>query len=177
MAKQLGRLADVVRRPGASQRRPRVNVSRRRHRLAVKRCRAWPPSGDRARRRRAASADNRIVDLAREDIDLATTSSAPMPAPPGAALLFEEEVFPVAAPGNTRRSCLPSLRPDLAKADAAGLRQQHKAVVQWEALADPDSGLICPTRAVLEFNQYDQLITREDGRGTSPWGAARWWDI
>ncbi|MCC6658823.1 MAG: LysR family transcriptional regulator, partial [Rhodocyclaceae bacterium] len=95
----LERLAEVCAGLRAGRRRPRVTVS-----AAVGIASLWlvprlaafqeaEPDID-----VRLSADNRMVALAREDIDLALRYIAPDAAPSGASLLFEEEVFPVAAP-------------------------------------------------------------------------------
>lgn len=168
VAETLGRLADVCAGLRASQRRPRVNVS-----AAVGIASLWlvprlaafqeiEPDVD-----VRLSADNRMVDLAREDIDLALRYIHPDAAPPGAALLFEEEVFPVAAPKLAAK--LPAvLRPeDLAKLTLLAFDNGHKAPwFSWEPWLVGLGLAHDRPKAVLEFNQYDQLIrAAEDGRG------------
>ncbi|MEZ5618656.1 MAG: LysR substrate-binding domain-containing protein [Rhodocyclaceae bacterium] len=168
VAETLGRLADVCAGLRASQRRPRVNVS-----AAVGIASLWlvprlaafqeiEPDVD-----VRLSADNRMVDLAREDIDLALRYIHPDAAPPGAALLFEEEVFPVAAPKLAAK--LPAvLRPeDLAKLTLLAFDNGHKAPwFSWEPWLIGLGLAHARPKAVLEFNQYDQLIrAAEDGRG------------
>lgn len=168
VAETLGRLADVCAGLRASQRRPRVNVS-----AAVGIASLWlvprlaafqeiEPDVD-----VRLSADNRMVDLAREDIDLALRYIHPDAAPPDAALLFEEEVFPVAAPKLAAK--LPAvLRPeDLAKLTLLAFDNGHKAPwFSWEPWLIGLGLAHARPKAVLEFNQYDQLIrAAEDGRG------------
>ena len=79
------------------------------------------------------SADNRIVDLDHEDIDLALRYVSPDNAPSGSVLLFEEEVFPVAAPELAAR--LPAtLRPeDLAQVSLLAFEHGHQAPwLSWD---------------------------------------------
>jgi LysR family glycine cleavage system transcriptional activator len=168
VADVLARLADVCAGLRATQRRPRVNVS-----AAVGIASLWlvprlsafqeiEPDVD-----VRLSADNRMVDLEREDIDLALRYIHPDAAPPGACLLFEEVVFPVAAPKLAAR--LPAvLRPaDIANLTLLAFDNGHKAPwFSWEPwLAGLGLAQSRP-KAVLEFNQYDQLIrAAEDGRG------------
>jgi DNA-binding transcriptional LysR family regulator len=168
VAETLARLADVCAGLRASQRRPRVNVS-----AAVGLASLWlvprlaafqeiEPDVD-----VRLSADNRMVDLAREDIDLALRYIHPDTAPPGATLLFEEEVFPVAAPKLAAK--LPAvLRPeDLSKLTLLAFDNGHKAPwFSWEPWLVGLGLAHARPKAVLEFNQYDQLIrAAEDGRG------------
>ncbi|HEX8989995.1 MAG TPA: LysR family transcriptional regulator, partial [Rhodocyclaceae bacterium] len=98
-SEMLTRLAEVCAGLKAARRRPRVTVS-----AAVGISSLWlvprlaafqeaEPDLD-----VLISADNRMVDLEREDIDLALRYVSPDTAPPGATLLFNEVVFPVASP-------------------------------------------------------------------------------
>lgn len=169
VAETLGRLAEVCAGLKAAQRRPRVNVS-----AAVGIASLWlvprlaafqemEPDVD-----VRLSADNRMVDdLEREDIDLALRYIAPEAAPSGARLLFEEEVFPVAAPKLAAR--LPAvLHPeDLAKLTLLAFDNGQKAPwFSWEPWLTGLGLAHARPKAVLQFNQYDQLIrAAEDGRG------------
>ena len=167
-AEALQRLGDVCAGIRAVQRRPRVTVS-----AAVSIAALWlvprlaafqqvEPNLD-----VMISADNRVVDLDREGIDLALRYMSPDSAPQEAVPLFNEIVFPVASPAVA--SSLPTvLRPE----NLAGL-----------TLLDFESGNTMPwldwepwlmalglehakPKAVLQFNQYDQVIrAAEDGRG------------
>lgn len=168
VAEVLDRLAEVCAGLGAVQRRPRVNVS-----AAVGIASLWlvprlaafqeiEPNVD-----VRLSADNRLVDLAREDIDLALRYIAPEAAPPDASLLFEEEVFPVAAPRLAARLRAPLRAEDLARLTLLAYVDDGKAPwLSWEPwLTGLGLARVRP-KAVLEFNQYDQLIrAAEDGRG------------
>lgn len=162
------RLADACAGLKAAQRRPRVNIS-----AAVGIASLWlvprlaafqeaEPSVD-----VRLSADNRMVDLAREDIDLALRYIAPEAAPPGASLLFEEEVFPVAAPRLAAKLRAPLRPEDLAKLTLLAYEDGGKAPwLSWEPwLVGLGLAHVRP-KAVLQFNQYDQLIRAAvDGRG------------
>lgn len=168
VAELLTRLADVCAGLRAAQRRPRVTVSAAIGIAAlwlVPRLAAFQAAEPDVDVR--LSADNRMVDLAHEDIDLALRYTSPDDAPPGAALLFTEEVFPVAAPELAVR--LPAvLRAD----DLAGLTllsfdgSQKTPWFSWEPwLAGMGLANVRP-KAILQFNQYDQLIrAAADGRG------------
>lgn len=163
----LGRLAEVCAGLKAARRRPRVTVS-----AAVSIASLWlvprlaafqelEPDLD-----VLISADNRLVDLEREGIDLALRYVAP-DAAPGAVPLFDEVVFPVASP--RLAAMLPAvLRPeDLAQVTLLAFESGNRTPwFEWEPwLQGLGFGHAAP-KAVLRFNQYDQLIrAAEDGRG------------
>lgn len=166
----LGRLADVCAGIKAAQCRPRVTVS-----AAIGIASLWlvprlaafqesEPDLD-----VLISADNRMVDLAREDVDLALRYIAPEAAPPGSTLLFDEVVFPVASPALA--ASLPAV---LSAADLARLTllafENNNATpwLSWEPwLAGLGLAHAAP-QAVLRFNQYDQLIrAAADGSGVA----------
>lgn len=164
----LDRLAEVCAGLKASQRRPRVNVS-----AAVGIASLWlvprlaafqeiEPDVD-----VRLSADNRLVDLAREDIDLALRYIAPEAAPPGASLLFEEVVFPVAAPKLAARLPAVLRTEDLARLTLLAYDDGGKAPwLSWEPWLIGLKLAKARPKAVLGFNQYDQLIRAAvDGRG------------
>jgi DNA-binding transcriptional LysR family regulator len=113
------------------------------------------------------SADNRLVDLEREDIDLALRYIAPDVAPSGSTLLFDEVVFPVASPA-VAAALPPTLSAeDLARITLLAYEDGNRTPwLSWEPwLAGLGLAHAAP-KAVLRFNQYDQLIrAAEDGRG------------
>ncbi len=164
----LSRLAEVCAGLKAARRRPRVTVS-----AAVSIASLWlvprlaafqelEPDLD-----VLISADNRLIDLDREGIDLALRYVAPETAPPGAVALFEELVFPVASP--RLAATLPAvLKPEhLAQLTLLAFESGNKTPwFEWEPwLQGLGLGQAAP-QAVLRFNQYDQLIrAAEDGRG------------
>jgi DNA-binding transcriptional LysR family regulator len=164
----LARLADVCAGLKAAQRRPRVTVS-----AAVGIASLWlvprlaafqeaEPDLD-----VLISADNRMVDLEREDIDLALRYIAPDEAPADATLLFDEVVFPVASPALA--ATLPAVLSDVdvARLTLLAFESGNKTPwLTWEPwLAGLGLGRAVP-KAVLRFNQYDQMMrAAEDGRG------------
>jgi DNA-binding transcriptional LysR family regulator len=168
VGEMLARLADVCAGLKAAQRRPRVTVS-----AAVGIASLWlvprlaafqesEPDLD-----VLISADNRMVDLEREDIDLALRYIAPDVAPPGSTLLFDEVVFPVASPAVA--ATLPPVlgAADLARTTLLAYEDANRTPwLSWEPwLAGLGLARAAP-KAVLRFNQYDQLIrAAEDGRG------------
>lgn len=164
----LTRLAEVCAGLKAAQRRPRVTVS-----AAVGIASLWlvprlaafqeiEPDLD-----VLISADNRMVDLEREDIDLAMRYIAPEVAPPDATLLFDEVVFPVASPALA--AGLPAaLRPeDLARLTLLAFESGNNTPwLSWEPWLIGLGLAQAKPKAVLHFNQYDQMIrAAEDGRG------------
>lgn len=168
VSETLDRLAEVCAGLKAAQRRPRVTVS-----AAVGIASLWlvprlaafqeiEPDVD-----VRLSADNRMVDLSREDIDLALRYVAPEAAPPGATLLFEEEVFPVAAPRLAAKLSMPLRAEDLSKLTLLAYEDDGKAPwLSWEPWLVGLGLAHAKPKAVLQFNQYDQLIrAAEDGRG------------
>jgi len=167
-AEMLARLADVCGGLKAAQRRPRVTVS-----AAIGIAALWlvprlaafqesEPDLD-----VLISADNRMVDLEREDIDLALRYISPETAPSGATLLFDEVVFPVASPAIA--AALPAvLRPeDLGKLTLLAFDSGNDTPwLSWEPWLIGLGLAHARPKAVLQFNQYDQMISAaEDGRG------------
>lgn len=167
-AEMLARLADVCAGLKAAQRRPRVTVS-----AAVGIASLWlvprlaafqeiEPDLD-----VLISADNRMVDLEREGIDLALRYVSPDAPPPNSTLLFGEVVFPVASPAVA--AGLPAvLRPE----DLGGLTllafesRNNTPWLSWEPWLLGLGLAHAKPKAVLRFNQYDQMIrAAEDGRG------------
>lgn len=167
-AEMLARLADVCAGLKAAQRRPRVTVS-----AAVGIASLWlvprlaafqeiEPDLD-----VLISADNRIVDLEREDIDVALRYIAPEVAPPDATLLFDEVVFPVASPALV--AALPAVlgAGDLGKLTLLAYEGGNNTPwLSWEPWLIGLGLAHATPQAVLRFTQYDQMIrAAEDGRG------------
>lgn len=102
------------------------------------------------------AAGNRVVDLAREDIDLALRYCAERDAPPGAVRLFGEVLFPVAHPSlgvGLELNAATLAQHTLLDYDEPGfpwLRWDH-----WLAAAGLDG--VRP-RSRIGFSHYDQLI-------------------
>jgi DNA-binding transcriptional LysR family regulator len=167
----LARLADVCAGLKAAQRRPRVTVS-----AAVSLASLWlvprlaafqetEPDLD-----VLISADNRMVDLEREDVDLALRYIAPDVAPAGATLLFDEVVFPVASPALV--AALPAALGTGELSRLTLLAYENGPNVSWLPWLSWEPWLVglglahAKPQAVLRFTQYDQMIrAAEDGRG------------
>lgn len=168
VAEMLARLADVCAGLKAVQGKPRVTVSASVGIAAlwlVPRLAAFQeiePGVD-----VRLSADNRMVDLEREDFDLALRYVSPDAAPPGSALLFDEVVFPVASPALA--ATLPAvLGPeDIGRLTLLSFESGNKTPwLSWEPWLQGHGLAQAKPKAVLQFNQYDQMIrTAEDGRG------------
>jgi len=101
------------------------------------------------------AAGNRIVDMQHEGIDLALRYCAERDAPTGAELLFGETAVPVASPALAARPLDRDTLPDTVLLDFDDLRYPWLRWGHWLAALGLDG--IRP-RAVLVFNQYDQLI-------------------
>jgi DNA-binding transcriptional LysR family regulator len=113
------------------------------------------------------SADNRMVDLEREDIDLALRYVSPETPPPASSLLFDEVVFPVASPAVV--AGLPAVlrAEDLARLTLLAFENAGSTPwLSWEPWLQGLGLAHAKPKAVLQFNQYDQMIrTAEDGGG------------
>lgn len=110
------------------------------------------------------AANNEVLDLERDRIDVAIRYVAPDRVPAGATQLFDEEVVPVCAPVLTKDRARPLREPaDLAHHvllhdDAQGSRFPALPYLQWDvwlqAMGLPD---LQPAGG-LHFSHYDQLI-------------------
>ncbi len=117
------------------------------------------------------SADNRIVDLERERIDLAVRYCSEAMAPPGAPRLFGERILPVCSPALAADRARPIRRPeDLARhvllhIDDAGGRYTW---LNWSAwLAAVGVRELNPAGS-LRFSHFDQVIQAAlDGQGVA----------
>jgi DNA-binding transcriptional LysR family regulator len=167
-AEILARIADVCAKLRAVQQRPRVTLSASVGIAAlwlVPRLSAFQeiePDLD-----VLISADNRMVDLEREDIDLALRYISPEAAPPDATLLFDEVVFPVASPALAATLPTELRAEDLAKVTLLAFESGHNTPwLSWEPWLTGLGLTNANPKAVLRFNQYDQMIrAAEDGRG------------
>ena len=170
VAEMLSRLAEVCAGLRAVQRRPQVNVT-----AAVGIASLWlvprlasfqlaQPDVD-----VRISADNRKVDLEREGFDVALRYLAAGEAPPGALLMFEEEVFPVAAPKVAASLPRQVSAEDFSKIVLLAYDDDRAAPwFSWEPwlLGLGLSG--AKPKAVLRFNQYDQIMrAAEEGQGVA----------
>lgn len=110
------------------------------------------------------AANNDVLDLERDRIDVAIRYAAPDRVPAGAVQLFDEEVVPVCAPALLRDKARPLREPaDLARHvllhdDPGGPRWPALPYLQWDvwlqAMGLPD---LQPAGS-LHFSHYDQLI-------------------
>lgn len=101
------------------------------------------------------AASNRVLDLAREDVDLAIRYCADRDAPVGSERLFGESVVPVAAPALAAR---PLDRDTLPETVLLDFDDPHYPWLRWnDWLLAMGLDKVRP-RAVLVFNHYDQLI-------------------
>ncbi|MBI3149954.1 MAG: LysR family transcriptional regulator [Betaproteobacteria bacterium] len=170
VAETLDRLAEACANLRALRQRPRVNVT-----SAVGIASLWllprlasfqelEPEVD-----VRLSADNRVVDLEREDFDLALRYISPETAPADATLLFAEEVFPVAAPRIAAKIPASLKAEDLAKLTLLDFDDRGSAPwFTWEPWLAALGLAKARPKAVLRFNQYDQLVrAAQDGRGVA----------
>jgi len=115
------------------------------------------------------AADNSMLDLERQRIDVAIRFCPPKLAPDGATKLFGEEIFPVCAPGLLQDPSRPLKRPEdlrhhvlLHLEDRVGLQSW----ANWFTWLEPLSGVDIGTSGALRFNHYDQMIQAAvDGQG------------
>jgi LysR family glycine cleavage system transcriptional activator len=167
-ADALDRLNEVCAAIGAAQRRARVTVS-----AAVGIASLWLVPRLAAFQQAEPdldvliSADNRVADLEREDIDLALRYFSPATPPPDSTLLFGEVVFPVASPAVA--ATLPDglSAANLARLTLLAFEDGNKSPwLAWEPWLQGLGLAGAKPQAVLRFTQYDQLIrAAEDGRG------------
>ncbi|MBU1236601.1 MAG: LysR family transcriptional regulator [Gammaproteobacteria bacterium] len=166
-AQALADLAEVCAGLRAGQRRPRVTVS-----AAISIAALWlvPRLGSFQERHPDVdvrlSADNRSVDLAREEVDIALRYGPPELMPPGAALLFDEVVFPVAAPAIAAAFPAAPTAADLAKVTLLGYTGEPTPGLDWSPWLVSLGLEKARPKALTQFNQYDQLIrAAADGQG------------
>jgi len=116
-------------------------------------------------------ANNHLLDLERERVEVAVRFSPQALTPPGAHKLFGEEVFPVCSPALLGRPQQPLAEPadlrhhTLLHFEGADRHWPSGAWVHWfELMHQP--GL--QAAGSLEFNQYDQLIQAAlEGQGVA----------
>jgi LysR family transcriptional regulator, glycine cleavage system transcriptional activator len=155
----LADLAEVCAGLRIGQRRPRVTVS-----AAISIAALWlvPRLGNFQERHPEVdvrlSADNRTVDLAREEVDLALRYGPPELMPPGALLLFDEVVFPVAAPAIAAAFPPAPTPADLATVTLLAYTGEPTPGLDWAPwLVSLGLEKVRP-KALIQFNQYDQMI-------------------
>ena len=102
------------------------------------------------------AANNRLLDLRAEGIDLAIRYCAPAAAPEGAVRLFGETVAPVAHPSLGLRS-LGSAQA-LARQCLLEFDDPHRPWLHWAGWLQAMGWGAARPRATVRFNQYDQVI-------------------
>lgn len=117
------------------------------------------------------SADNRIVDLERERIDLAVRYCSEPMAPPGSPRLFGERLVPVCSPGLAADRSRPLKRPeDLARHILLHIDDERGRFtwLNWSVwLAAIGIHQLTPAGS-LRFNHFDQVIQAAlDGQGVA----------
>ncbi|KAF1006625.1 MAG: HTH-type transcriptional regulator DsdC [Luteibacter sp.] len=94
------------------------------------------------------AAQNRLVDIEREDVDLAIRYCSRKAAPEGAIHLFDEALAPVAHPSLASASLADQV---LLEFDDPG-----RPWLRWDAWLKRHAPDVTP-RGILRFNQYDQV--------------------
>lgn len=102
------------------------------------------------------SANNRVVDLRQDGIDLAIRYAAPSAAPQGATRLFGESLLPVAHPALGAKA-LNSAKA-LASLTLLEFDDPQHPWLQWADWLQAMGWSRAQPRSVLRFNQYDQVI-------------------
>lgn len=166
-AKALADLGEACASLRAGQRRPRVTVS-----AAISIAALWlvPRLGNFQERHPDVdvrlAADNRTVELAREEVDVGLRYGPPELMPPGAMLLFDEVVFPVAAPAVAAAFPRNPTPADLAAATLLAYSGEPVPGLDWSPWLVSLGLEKARPKALIQFNQYDQMIrAAADGQG------------
>jgi len=166
-ARALADLAEVCAGLRAGRARPRVTVS-----AAVSIAALWllPRLGGFQERHPDVdvrlSADNRMADLAREEIDVALRYGPPDLMPAEAVQLFDEVVFPVAAPAIARAFPPAPTAGDLASVTLLAYAGEPMPSLDWQPWLVSLGLDKARPKAMIQFNQYDQMIrAAADGQG------------
>ena len=106
------------------------------------------------------SANNRMVDLARDGIDLALRYGPPDSMPHGSPRLFGDEMFPVGAPATVGELAQRPLRAeDLPRITLLDYDDPSRDPwMGWDRWLDALGLASAKPKGVLHFNHYDQLI-------------------
>jgi DNA-binding transcriptional LysR family regulator len=117
------------------------------------------------------SADNRVIDLEREGMDLAVRYCGAATAPPGSTRLFGERLVPVCSPALAKDRARPLRRPeDLAQHVLLHIDDERGRFpwLNWSAwLAANGIDRLAPAGS-LRFNHFDQVIQAAiDGQGVA----------
>ena len=115
------------------------------------------------------AADNNLLDLERQRMDVAIRFCTPKLAPDHATRLFGEEIFPVCAPALLRDRSRPLKRPEDLRHHVLLHLEDPSGVppwANWVTWLEPLPGLDVETGGALRFNQFDQMIQAAvDGQG------------
>lgn len=110
------------------------------------------------------SANNRVVDLRHDGIDLAVRYTSPASAPEGAVHLFGEAIAPVAHPALGLRALRSAQT--LAKHALLAFDDPQHPWLQWGDWLAAAGWAHAKPLSVMHFNQYDQVIQAAlDGQG------------
>ncbi len=107
------------------------------------------------------SADDRLVDLSRGDVDVAIRYLPDAKAPEGSVRLFGERMLPVVSPKLVRRGGTPLARPaDLARHVLLHLDDPEGRTpwLEWSVWLGSNGQLGLKPAGALRFKLYDQLI-------------------
>lgn len=112
------------------------------------------------------AANNQLLDLQREGIDLAVRYAREAGAPPGAERLFGEKVLPVASKSVAARAFK---NPQALLGEALlELDERARPWLRWSDWLSATGIANAKPKAYLHFNQYDQLIhAAVEGRGVA----------
>lgn len=116
------------------------------------------------------SADDRVVDLARGDVDIAVRYLADADAPRTAVKLFGERLLPVASPRLVKRGPPLATPKDLARHVLLNLDEPTGAMpwLNWPAWLNSNGASGLKPAGMIRFSLYDQLIQATvDGQGVA----------
>lgn len=117
------------------------------------------------------AANNKILDIDRERIEVAVRYCTAELAPEGSIRLFDEEVFPVCSPGLLRRRGKPLATPADLKHHVLLHHEgadEHWPTGSWTVWLEPLQLHDLRSAGALRFDQYDQLIQAAiDGQGVA----------
>lgn len=101
------------------------------------------------------AANNKLLDLRTEGIDLAIRYCREINAPPGSVRLFGESVVPVAHPSLRVGMGSPA---SLAEQVLIEFDDSHRPWLQWPDVLNAHGLAAVKPKRILRFNQYDQVI-------------------
>lgn len=117
------------------------------------------------------AANNDLLDLDRDRIDVAIRYCEPKAAPPGASLLMGEDVFPVASPSLTRDRARPLAAPADLERHVLLHFDEVRGAWPWLTWREWLPALKVPelrAAGALHFSHYDQVVRAAiDGEGVA----------